>query len=318
MFKKLLEKRLAKLTAKRDELTKRALASENADEVRSINAQLTDLNSDIEDVQEQLEAIRADEAAAAEAETRAALPPADATPHNAGIVASFSASAPQQRSDENVLESKEYRTAFMHYVQRGTPIPENLMLSVRSYMDSLPPEQRAGSAINTGNTGAVIPITVMREVINTVRKRYGNLYSRITKLSVQGGIEYPVGELQAEFHWISESTVSPNQEIGPVATVSFKYFEAELRVAQTFLSFILSVDDFEAKISQVIAIAYLKGILRRSIEVFPALVAELDAKIEVSGADYQELTRLLGEKEEAENAVTTFIENLKASGLAED
>ena len=259
MHKKFLEKRLAKLIAKRDELTKRALASEDAAEVRSINAQLADLNSDIEDVQDELEAIRADEAAAAEAETRAALPPADATPHNAGIVASFSASAPQQRSDENILESKEYRTAFMHYVQRGTPIPDDLLASVRSYMDSLPPEQRAGSAINTGNTGAVIPITVMREVINTVRKRYGNLYSRITKLSVQGGVEFPVGELQAEFKWISEGTVSPNQEIGPVGTVSFKYFEAELRIAQTFLSFILSIDAFEAKISEVIAIAYLKA-----------------------------------------------------------
>lgn len=259
MHKKFLEKRLAKLIAKRDELTQRALASQDADEVRSINAQLADLNSDIEDVQDELDAIRADEAAAEAAETRAAQPPADAQPHNAGIVGSFSMAAPQVRSDENPLESTEYRTAFMRYFQRGIAIPDELQARVSAYMATLPPEQRAGDAINTGNAGAVIPITVMREVINTIRKRYGNLYSRVTKTAVPGGVEYPVGALQAEFHWISESTVSPEQEIGTVGTVSFKYHEAEIRIAQTFLSYILSIDAFEAKISEVIAVAYMKA-----------------------------------------------------------
>ena len=259
MHKKVLEKRLARLIAKRDELTKRALASENADEIRAINAQLADLNDDISDVQDELEAIRADEAATDEAETRAAQPPADAQPVNAGIVGSFGMTAPQQRTDENILESNEYRTAFMHFFQRGVPIPADLQARVSAYMATLPPEQRAGDTINTGNAGAVIPITVMREVINTVRKRYGNLYSKVTKTAVQGGVEYPIGALQAEFHWISESTVSPEQEIGQVGTVSFKYHEAEIRIAQTFLSYILSIDAFEAKISQVIAVAYMKA-----------------------------------------------------------
>lgn len=259
MHKKFLEKRLAKLIAKRDEMTQRALASQDAEEVRSINAQLDDLNSDIADLQEELDAIRADEAAAEAAETRAAQPPAEAKPVNAGIVGSFGMAAPQQRSDENILESAEYRTAFMRFFQRGVPIPDDLQARVSAYMATLPPEQRAGDTINTGNAGAVIPITVMREVINTVRKRYGNLYSKVTKTSVQGGVEYPIGALQAEFHWISESTVSPEQQIGQVGTVSFKYHEAEIRIAQTFLSYILSIDAFEAKISQVIAVAYMKA-----------------------------------------------------------
>jgi HK97 family phage major capsid protein len=118
---------------------------------------------------------------------------------------------------------------------------------------------RAGDAINTGNTGAVIPITVMREVINTVRKRYGNLYSKVTKLAVPGAVDFPIGELIAEFDWITESTVSPEKEAGPVGTVSFKYNTAEIRIAQTFLSAILSIDAFEAKISEVIALAYLRA-----------------------------------------------------------
>ena len=258
-MRKILEKRLARLIAKRDDLTKRGLASEDAAEVRAINEQLAELNADISDIQEELDALRADETATAEAEARAAVPPADAQPVNASIVASFSSATAQQRSDESPLESAEYRTAFMRFFQRGVAIPDDLQARVSAYMQTLPPEQRAGDTINTGNAGAVIPITVMREVINTIRKRYGNLYSKVTKTAVQGGVEYPIGALQAEFKWISESTVSPNQSIGSVGTVSFKYHEAEIRIAQSFLSAILSIDAFEAKIAEVIAVAYMKA-----------------------------------------------------------
>ena len=48
--------------------------------------------------------------------------------------------------------------------------------------------------------------------------------------------------------------------------------------------------------------------LERDIEKQENLVAELDVKIEVSGADYQELTRLLGEKEEAELVLMNLME----------
>ena len=48
--------------------------------------------------------------------------------------------------------------------------------------------------------------------------------------------------------------------------------------------------------------------LEREIEKQEAAVAELEAKIEVSGADYQELTRLLGEKEEAELLLMDLME----------
>ena len=48
--------------------------------------------------------------------------------------------------------------------------------------------------------------------------------------------------------------------------------------------------------------------LEREIEKQETLIAELDTKIEASGADYQELTRLLGEKEEAEMLLMDLME----------
>ena len=52
MRKKFLEKRLARYTEKRDALKNKALASNDANEVRSINEQLAELNEEIKDIQE--------------------------------------------------------------------------------------------------------------------------------------------------------------------------------------------------------------------------------------------------------------------------
>jgi HK97 family phage major capsid protein len=78
-------------------------------------------------------------------------------------------------------------------------------------------------------------------------------------MSVQGGVEIPIGELQADFSWITESTVSPDKEIGELGTISFSYHVAEIRIAQTFLSSILVMEQFESKITEVIALAYRKA-----------------------------------------------------------
>jgi ABC-type sulfate/molybdate transport systems ATPase subunit len=48
--------------------------------------------------------------------------------------------------------------------------------------------------------------------------------------------------------------------------------------------------------------------LEREIEKQEALIAQLDTKIEAAAADYQELTRLLGEKEAAEEALMDMMQ----------
>ena len=53
--------------------------------------------------------------------------------------------------------------------------------------------------------------------------------------------------------------------------------------------------------------------LEREIEKQEILVAEFDAKIDAASADYQELTRLLGEKEEAELVLLDLMEQWEAA-----
>lgn len=242
MRKKALEKRLARLQTKKQTLASRAQASQDVNEVRSLNEQIADVNAEIEETQDELDAI-------AEEERRNATPGANAqVPANAQLVngtvnGSFVAPV-QQRQAEDPTSTLEYRQAFMRFVQSGTPIPAEL---------------RAGETISTADTGAAIPLTIMNEVINTVRKRYGNLYNKVRKTNVQGGVEYPIGALKAKFKWVNESTVSPRQKTDPLGKISFSYYTAEIRIAQTFLSRILTLESFEAQITEVIAIAYLEA-----------------------------------------------------------
>ena len=258
MRKSRLEKKLAKLMEKRNSLSARALASEDVNEVRSLNDQLADVNDEINDVNEELAEI-------AEDEKRAAAPvaavPQNATLVNGDVRASFAVSTdPTTKTvDENPYGTEEYRRAFMAYVQRGAAIPQKLINDVAAYRESLPLDMRAGVPITTADTGAAIPITVMRDVINTVRKRYGNLYSKVRKMAIPGGVEFPIGALQANFKWINESTVSPRQKVAPLDKVMFSYHTGEIRIAQSFLSQLLTIEAFESKIVEVIAVAYMQA-----------------------------------------------------------
>lgn len=243
MRKSILNKKLERLNAKMTKLNERCKASEDVNEVRELTEALDEVKAEIEETRGELEAIEAEEQrqAQAEAENRS-NPPANAQRVNGGIVGSFS--MPESRNNNEVLESMEYRQAFMAYVQRGTTIPA---------------EFRAGTAISTDDTGAAIPLTIMNEVINTVRLRYGNLYSKVRKLNVQGGVEIPIGSLKASFKWITESTVSPRQKLDKLGKIMFAYNTAEIRISQTFLSQILTLSAFEAKITEAIAVAYLEA-----------------------------------------------------------
>ena len=245
--KEFLQKKLERLNSKKQNLLDRSKASTDAAEVRAINEQMEEINDEIDEVNEEIAAIDEDQRAADQAglEQRDQVP-ANATKVNAGVVGTYGqTTTTEKREDENPLESMEYRKAFMEYVQRGTPIPKF--------------ETRNGEAISTNETGAAIPMTVINEVINTVRKRYGNLYSKVRKMSVPGGVKIPIGALEASFKWINESTVSPRQRTDKLGAIVFGYNTAEIRIAQTFLSSILTLSAFEAELTKIIAIAYLQA-----------------------------------------------------------
>ena len=240
-----LKKRHARMLEKRDALKAQALASSDVNEVRSINSQLEELNEDINDIAEEINAI---EEEAKTDEQRSGVP-ANATLKNGAIVGAFNQSATMSQARENTdpFATMEYRTAFMKYAQTGTDIPVNLY-------------QRDGAPANTNTLGATIPTTVLNEFINEIRKVYGNLYTKVRKLNIQGAVKVPIAELQATFKWVTEDTVAPREDGGKINQyVEFSYNMAEIRVSQTLLSSIVSIDLFEREIVRIMLIAYMQA-----------------------------------------------------------
>lgn len=242
MRKKTLEKKMQRLLSKKQKLSERcALATEVA-EVRSLTEELEEVNAEINETQEEIDAIDAEEAS----EARSAVP-ADAKLVNGGIVGSYGQSTEQKRENEDVFATMEYRMAFKRYAQTGEAIPANLT-------------QRDGAPANTTTLGATIPTTVINEFINLIRKRYGNLYAKVRKLNIKGAVKFPISELQANFKWITEDTVAPREDGGQIKDfVEFSYNMAEIRVSQTLLSQIVSIDIFEREIVRIMMIAYMQA-----------------------------------------------------------
>lgn len=259
--KKILEKRLARLKAKRDKLKERALASQDAAEVRSINEDLTDLNEEITETQEEINAIgdepeggdpTSNSTEGGEPQQRSAVP-TNAQHVNGGIaqgVYGQQTSMNQQRGAEDPYGTMEYRTAFKNYVQKGTPIPKDLI-------------QRAGGDPGptvAADLGMIIPTTIMNEFIEKVSKVYGQLYSKVRKLNIQGGVKFPISDLKANFKWITETTVSARQKAGDIKEyIEFSYNIGEIRVSQTLLSQVVTLSMFEQEIVRIMVEAYVEA-----------------------------------------------------------
>lgn len=157
-------------------------------------------------------------------------------------VGTFSMNQTAERRTGNALDSVEYRQAFMKYVQTGE----------WNY------QKRADETLITSDVGKIIPNTIMNEFIKEL-KVYGNLYNRVRKLNVKGGVEFPIEELVPTVTWITETTVSETQAVPNIKTsVSFGYHIVEARLAQSLLSQVVSLPYLETEMARLLAEAFVK------------------------------------------------------------
>jgi HK97 family phage major capsid protein len=100
----------------------------------------------------------------------------------------------------------------------------------------------------------------MQEIIKGVSKVYGQLYSRVRKTNLKGGVKYPIGSFAATFNRITETTKSDRQDPGGITgAVTFGYKIGEIRLARTMLQTVLDVPVFEQEFAKAVADAYVKA-----------------------------------------------------------
>lgn len=235
-LQKLIDAKKAEINAKREAIKNAA----TADEVRSLGDTLDGLKADLEELEKKL----------AEVEEAPAEPDGERGFNPMGTFEMRNGKG--TKGTEHPRSTMEYRKAFMQYVQTG----------VRT--DAL--NVRAEGEVVSSNLGVLLPNTIINEIIKGVEKVYGQIYSRVKHTNVKGGVQYPVGAFSANFYWNgtdgtdSEHGVSEKQEVGGVTGyVTFSYHIGEIRIAQSLLETILTVEAFEKEIVNALVEAYVKA-----------------------------------------------------------
>jgi len=157
----------------------------------------------------------------------------------------------EERTEHDPYDTIQYRKAFMEFVCRGTEMP----LEFRT----MPIEYRADATTTTEDAGAVIPTTILNEIIKKAES-YGNIFSRIRRLNIQGGVKVPILSLKPTAHWIDEDTTSDTQKLEANTSVSFSFFGLECRIAQTLLVRVTTLAEFQRLFVPLATEAIIKAI----------------------------------------------------------
>ena len=255
MKKKLLAL-LAKKEARKAELGIKANATEVIGELRGINIELDGLNNEIAELRSMTDAMP--DEPAAEPEFRG-------EPHTgaivvagehrglpvggAAVIATYGVPGGQppaitQRSaePEDKYATLEYRSAFMKFAKNG----------------EITPELRANAMTSTTDVSAVIPSTILNEVIRKITE-YGQIFNRVRKLNIKGGVTIPILSLKPTATWIGEATPSEKKKVQANTNISFSYYGLECKVSTSLLADTVTLVGFENTITDLIVEAMVMG-----------------------------------------------------------
>lgn len=246
------------------DLEKRNQEADTVDAVRSISKEIERAKT------EKMEAQRAlDELGKEDVEERSLNP-----------LASYGQAQPTAPKTEDVelRSTMEYRSAFMNYVQKGTK------------SDVL--QFRANDQNESTDLGVLMPTTVIQSIMQETEKVYGQLYSRVRKTNIKGGVKYPIGSFNATFTRITENGAPTDRQNGGSITgyVEFSYNIGEIRLAQTLLANVLSVPVFEAELAKTIVTAYVKAM---DVEILTGVAANNQMEGILTEADKISGSRIL-------------------------
>ena len=147
--------------------------------------------------------------------------------------------------DVDPHDTMEYRRAFMEYVTRGK---KSDVLEFRADETTLP-----------SDIGAVIPTTILNRIVEKMEET-GRIWSRVTKTSIQGGVEIPVSTAKPTAVWLAAGQMAEKQKKVVNAKISFSYHKLQVRVAVELVAGTVALPVFEATVADNIAEAMVKAL----------------------------------------------------------
>lgn len=239
-----IEERLAQIKA---ELTTRA-AELKEEEITALEKEVTAL-------QEERAAITA------AAEKRSALLARIAAGENVDdgnggegqqrVLRNFKGAAGEGDNDDK-YGSMEYRKAFMKYVCRG---------------EALPKEYRADAVSKSTDVGAVIPTTVLNQIVEKLEST-GMILALVTRTAYKGGVSIPVSTVKPTATWVNEGAGSDKQKknIAKDGMITFAYHKLRCAVAVSLEVDTMAISAFETLLINNIVEAMTKALEQAIID----------------------------------------------------
>ncbi|HEX3018542.1 MAG TPA: phage major capsid protein [Caproicibacter sp.] len=161
---------------------------------------------------------------------------------------------PKASTCADKFASMEYRQAFMDYVKNGKSS------NILEFRDA-----KTGSvysldqSTSTSDAAAVIPSTILQEVIEKVES-YGNVYARVRKLAIKGGVKVPLLSVKPVATWIGENSTGDKQKVDLSASINFTYYGLECKIATSIVADAATIDMFESILINLIGEAMTKAL----------------------------------------------------------
>lgn len=178
------------------------------------------------------------------------------------------------------LESQEYRSAFMEYVTNGTEIPA---------------EFRAAATSVSADNGAVIPTTVLNEIVTKLEK-YGDILPRVRRVSYPAGVTVPTSATKFEAVWQNENAVGESQKM-TTASISFTAYQLRCNAGVSFHMDVRSLAAFESALVKNVVDAMGKALEKAIIagtgtgQPTGITAATAVAKVDATACDYATLVK---------------------------
>lgn len=234
-----IEARLAEINT---EITTRG-AEMSADELTALEAEVAGL---IEERTQLLEAPNTQEQRNRILAAVAAGQPVANNQAAPTVLRSFPAAGATQTEDGDKFASMQYRKAFMDYVVRGTAIPT---------------EYRADAVTKTTDVGAVIPTTVLNQIVQQLEST-GMILALVTRTAYKGGVAIPVSAVKPVATWVAEGATSDKQKktAAKDGMVTFAYHKLRCAVAVSLEVDNMAISAFETLLINNIVEAMTKAL----------------------------------------------------------
>lgn len=162
---------------------------------------------------------------------------------------------------EHYSDTMEYRRALAEHILRRRPMPYDMQMRANADIaDSINGDfTSVGDFTNVIQHAVAFPHSMMAGIIQKLDE-YGNIYSKVQKLTLPGAISYKENELEFTAGWIGDTETTAYQEESDPTAFSFTWHQLEVRHSRTTLANALLTDDLKAMVPPALLKAMVKAI----------------------------------------------------------